>query len=159
MHARDREKRSGPQDVQSHGTGRTGIEELYEKVSFVQEQGIDDQPVGSAVDPVVFSDLKISVSSKTSELEVINYIESVLVQHLVESYAGKTGLKTSDFILNCMVEFNKKLSGLRYEYNSKLGRVRDIFSQGESRDMQQAAKRNGAEKDSKEKTTRHTNFM
>ena len=67
-----------------------------------------------------FSDLKTSVGSKTSELEVINYIESVLVQHLVESYARKMGLKTSDFILNSMVEFNKKLSGLRYEYNYKM---------------------------------------
>lgn len=74
-----------------------------------------------------FSELKTSFSSKTSELEVINDIESVLVQHLVESYAKKTGLKTSDFVLNSMVEFNKKLSGLRYEYNSKLGGY-EVFS-------------------------------
>ena len=74
-----------------------------------------------------FSDLKTSFSSKTSELEVINDIESVLVQHLVESYARKQGLTTSDFVLDSMVEFNKKLSGLRYEYNSKLGGYK-VFS-------------------------------
>ena len=68
-----------------------------------------------------FSDLKTSFSSKTSELEVINDIESVLVQHLVESCARKTELKTSDFILDSMVEFNKKLSGIIHDYNSKLG--------------------------------------
>ena len=65
--------------------------------------------------------MKTSFSSKTSELEVIGDIESALVPYPVESYARKRGLKTSDFVLDSMVEFNKKLSGLRYEYNSKLG--------------------------------------
>ena len=69
----------------------------------------------------LFSEFKIRFRSKTSELEVINNIESVFVQYLVENYNRKNGLKTRDFVLNSMVEFDKKLSGLWYEYNSKLG--------------------------------------
>ena len=72
-------------------------------------------------------DLKARFSSKTSELEVINSMESVLAQYLVESCGRKKELKTSDFVLNSMVEFNKKFSGLRYEYNSKLEGY-EIFS-------------------------------
>lgn len=67
-----------------------------------------------------FSDLKTSVMHKTSELKIINNIEAALVLHLVENHSRKKPLKTTNFILNSMVEFNKKLSGLRYEYNSKL---------------------------------------
>lgn len=74
-----------------------------------------------------FSNFKARFRSKTSELEVINNMESVLVQYLVENYDRKKGLKTRDFVLNSMVEFNKKLSGLRYEYNSKLGGY-EVFS-------------------------------
>lgn len=54
-------------------------------------------------------------------------MESVLVQYLVENYGRKKGLKTRNFVLNSMVEFNKKLSGLRYEYNSKLSGY-EVFS-------------------------------
>ena len=43
----------------------------------------------------IFSDFKASVSSKTSELEIINSMESVLVQHLVESCYKKKGLNTT----------------------------------------------------------------
>ena len=75
----------------------------------------------------LFSGLRADFSSKKSELEVINDIESVPVQHLVESCTRKTELKTSDFVLDSMVEFNKKLSGLRCEYDSKLGGY-EVFS-------------------------------
>jgi hypothetical protein len=61
-----------------------------------------------------FSEFKVRFKFKTSELEVINSMESVLVQYLVENYGRKKGLKTSDFVLNSMVEFNKKLSSLKY---------------------------------------------
>ncbi len=74
-----------------------------------------------------FSNLKARFSSKTSELEVINNMESVLAQYLVENCGRKKELKTSDFVLNSMVEFNKKFSGLRYEYSSKLEGY-EIFS-------------------------------
>ena len=75
----------------------------------------------------LFSDLKTRFRSKTSELEVINNMESVFVQYLVENFNRKNGLKTSDFVLNLMVELNKKLSGLRYEYDTKLGGY-EVFS-------------------------------
>ena len=74
-----------------------------------------------------FSEFKARFKFKTSEREVINNMESVLVQYLVENYGRKRGLKTTDFVLNSMVEFNKKLSGLRYEYNSKLSGY-EVFS-------------------------------
>lgn len=74
-----------------------------------------------------FSEFKARFRFKTSELEVINNMESVLVQYLVENYGRKKGLKTRDFALDSMVEFNKKLSGLRYEYNSKLSGY-EVFS-------------------------------
>ena len=54
-------------------------------------------------------------------------MESVLVQYLVENYGKKKGLKTSDFVLNSMVEFNKKLTELRNEYNTKM-RGYKVFS-------------------------------
>lgn len=74
-----------------------------------------------------FSEFRTKFRSKTSELEVINNMESVLVQYLVENYGRRNRLKTSDFVLNSMVEFNKKLSSLIYEYNSKLSGY-DVFS-------------------------------
>lgn len=75
----------------------------------------------------LFSGFKARSKSKTSELEVINNMESALVQYLVENHGRKKGLKTGDFVLDSMVEFNKKLSGLRHEYNSKLGGY-EVFS-------------------------------
>ena len=74
-----------------------------------------------------FSRCKNKYKSKTSELEVINNTESVLAQYLVENCDRKKELKTVDFVLNSMAEFNKKLSRLRYEYNSKLSGY-EVFS-------------------------------
>lgn len=74
-----------------------------------------------------FSKFKTEFRSKTSELEVINNMESVLVQYLVENSSRKKRLKTSDFVLNSMVEFSKKLSGLKYKYDSKLSGY-EVFS-------------------------------
>lgn len=68
-----------------------------------------------------FSNYKTCIGSKKSELEIINNMESVLALYLVENYGRKKGLKTTDFVLNSMVEFNKKLSRLRHGYDSKLG--------------------------------------
>ena len=74
-----------------------------------------------------FSNCKARFKSKKSELEIIINIESVLVQYMMENYGRKKGLRTKDCVLNSMVEFNKKLSGLRYEYGSKLGEY-EVFS-------------------------------
>jgi len=67
-----------------------------------------------------FSGYKVKYKSKTSELEVINKTESVLARYLVENCDGKKVLTTVDFVLESMAEFNKRLSGLRYEYYSRL---------------------------------------
>ncbi|MYH04667.1 MAG: hypothetical protein F4140_07380 [Cenarchaeum sp. SB0675_bin_21] len=74
-----------------------------------------------------FSGHKNKYKSKTSELEVINSTESVLARYLVENCDRKKELKTVDFVLNLMTEFNKKLSSLRYEYNAKLSGY-EVFS-------------------------------
>ena len=74
-----------------------------------------------------FSDLKKSYSVRSSELEIINNIESVLVQYLTENYSKKQGLRTEDFVLNSMVEFNKILSRINFDYYSKLGGY-ELFS-------------------------------
>ncbi len=67
-----------------------------------------------------FSDLKKNHKIRSSELEIINNIESVLVQFLTENYSKKKGLETNDFVLDVMVEFNKLLSGLKYTFYSNL---------------------------------------
>lgn len=51
----------------------------------------------------------------------------MLVQYLVENHSKKKGLKTKGFVLDSMVEFNKKLSGLTNEYESKL-KGYEVFS-------------------------------
>lgn len=74
-----------------------------------------------------FSGFRKKFKSKTSELDIISNMESVLVQYLVENYSRKKGLTTSDFVLNSMVEFNKKLSRLTNKYNSRLKEY-EVFS-------------------------------
>ena len=67
-----------------------------------------------------FSEFRTNFKSKTSELKVIDNMESVLVQYLMENYGKKKGLKMDDFILNLMSEYDKKLSSLICEYEFKL---------------------------------------
>ena len=113
--------------MRSHGAGQAASKDFMRE--FGSSKGEESTITLSDLSLIqsIFSDYKASISSKTSELEVINNMESVLVQHLVENCYRKKGLNTSDFVLDSMVEFNKKLSGLRYEYNSKLEGY-EIFS-------------------------------
>lgn len=75
-----------------------------------------------------FSNLKKNYSIRSTELEIINNMESSLVQFLTENYTKKNPQKTYDFILDSMVEFNKNLSAIKYDFYTKLGRYK-IFSE------------------------------
>lgn len=75
-----------------------------------------------------FSALKKNYSVRSTEMEIINNIESVLARFLAEKYNKKSPQKTNDFLLDSMVEFNKILSSMKYDFNKKLGSYQ-IFSE------------------------------
>lgn len=74
-----------------------------------------------------FSNLKEDYKLKSSELEIIDNIESVLVQYLLENYSKRKGLRVEDFVLNSAAEFDNKLSRIKFDYASKLGEYK-VFS-------------------------------
>lgn len=77
---------------------------------------------------VFFSNLKEKYKLKSSELEIINNMESVLVQYLIENYSKKKRLSIEEFVLKSTVEFNKKLTRIKCDYYSKSKGYKVFFS-------------------------------
>ena len=55
-------------------------------------------------------------------------MESVFVQFLIENYNRKKPLTIENFMIDSMVEFNKILSTIKYNFYTKLGTY-EVFSE------------------------------
>ena len=67
-----------------------------------------------------FKKLKSKYSVNKSERQIIENIESVLVSYLIEKCHKNQTQNISNFVISSMVEFNKILSSLQFDFFTKL---------------------------------------
>ena len=67
-----------------------------------------------------FKNLKKQYSVNKSERQIIENIESVLVNYLIENFHQKKPQNVSDFVILVMIELNKILTALQFDFFTKL---------------------------------------
>lgn len=68
-----------------------------------------------------FANLKKLYPVNKSERQIIEHIESVLAHYLIENSHQNKPQSVSDFVILAMVEFNKILTALQFDFFTKLG--------------------------------------